>query len=266
MAGALRRALAAGGLALWSLAAAAQTAPPPRGADQAPPAVARLLGAWTLEQVGASRQCTVTFGAEPAPQGRQIRFPATCRRALPILDSVIAWSPTPDGGIALSDAGGKPVIQFGPASGQRRQGRGSDGKDYGLDATGFARAATRPPVGPAEAAATAAQRPTQVDPRRAPAAATLPGLYVLMRQQGREACRLRLDAPSVEGETADARLERPCPDTGITIFDPTTWRYAGGRLTLVARKGHGVDLVFEEGVWRKDPAVGAPLLLRRLQP
>uniref|UniRef100_UPI0025C2B887 AprI/Inh family metalloprotease inhibitor n=1 Tax=Bosea sp. (in: a-proteobacteria) TaxID=1871050 RepID=UPI0025C2B887 len=168
MAGALRRALAAGGLALWSLAAAAQTAPPPRGADQAPPAVARLLGAWTLEQVGASRQCTVTFGADPAPQGRQIRFPATCRRALPILDSVIAWSPTPDGGIALSDAGGKPVIQFGPTSGQRRQGRGSDGKDYGLDATGFARAATRPPVGPAEAAATAAQRPTQVDPRRAP--------------------------------------------------------------------------------------------------
>ncbi|MBX9875752.1 MAG: protease inhibitor Inh/omp19 family protein, partial [Beijerinckiaceae bacterium] len=95
---------------------------------------------------------------------------------------------------------------------------------------------------------------------------TLPGLYVLMRQQGREACRLRLDAPSMEGEAADARLERPCPDTGITIFDPTTWRYAGGRLTLVARKGHGVDLVFEEGVWRKDPAVGAPLLLRRLQP
>ena len=53
-------------------------------------------------------------------------------------------------------------------------------------------------------------------------------------------------------------------DTGLTIFDPVGWRYAGGRLTLVARRGHGTDLVFENGQWRKDPAVGAPLLMRKL--
>lgn len=264
MAGALRSVLAAGA-ALWGLAAAAQTAPLPRGAERAPPAIAALLGAWTLEQVGASRQCTVTFGVEAAGQGRQLRFPATCRRALPVLDNVTSWAPTAEGGIALSDAAGKPVIQFGPASGQRRQGRGSDGKDYGLDAAGFARAAPRASAGPAETAATAAQRPTTVDPSRAPAVETLPGLYALMRQTGREACRIRLSAPAA-GQQGSARFEGLCADTGITIFDPVGWRYDAGRLTLLARKGHSVELVFENGQWRKDPAVGAPLLLRRLQP
>lgn len=265
MAGGLRYALAAGGLALWGHAAAAQTAPLPRGAERAPAAIAPLLGAWTLEQVGASRQCTITLSPEAAGQGRQIRFPATCRRALPILDTVSAWAPTADGGIALSDAGGKPVIQFGTASGQRRQGRGSDGRDYGLDAAGFARAAPRAPAGPAETAATAAQRPTVVDLARAPASETLPGLYALMRQPGREACRIRLAAPAA-GQQGAARFDGLCADTGITIFDPVGWRYDAGRLTLLARKGHSVELVFENGQWRKDPAVGAPLLLRRSSP
>lgn len=265
LAGGLRRALALVGLALWGQAAAAQAPPLPRGADRAPAAIASLLGAWTLEQVGAPRQCTVTLGAEAAGLGRQIRFPATCRRALPILEGVTAWSLSPEGEVRLSDAGGNPVIRFGPAAGTRRQGRGSDGRDYALDAAGFARAAPRSPPSPAEAAATAAQRPTVVDPARAPAAETLPGLYALMRQPGREACRLRL-APAAEGHPATAGFEGPCADTGITIFDPAGWRYEAGRLSLLARKGHSVDLVFEDGLWRKDPAVGAPLMLRRLQP
>jgi hypothetical protein len=265
MAGALQGALAAGALTLGALAATAQTAPLPRGADRAPPAIVPLLGAWTLEQVGAPRQCTVTLGAEAAGQGRQIRFPATCRRALPILEGVTAWSLSPEGEVRLSDAGGKPVIRFGPAASTRRQGRGSDGRDYALDAAGFARAAPRSPPSPAEAAATAAQRPTIVDPARAPAPDTLPGLYALMRQPGREACRLRL-APAAEGRPATAGFEGQCADTGITIFDPAGWRYEAGRLSLLARKGHSVDLVFEDGLWRKDPAVGAPLMLKRLQP
>ena len=54
--------------------------------------------------------------------------------------------------------------------------------------------------------------------------------------------------------------------SAIAITPGSIWRYATGRLTLVARRGHGTDLVFENGQWRKDPAVGAPLLMRKLAP
>ncbi|RDJ22635.1 hypothetical protein DWF00_02575 [Bosea caraganae] len=85
-----------------------------------------------------------------------------------------------------------------------------------------------------------------------------------MRQANREACRLTLSGTPDASGRAPAAFDGRCDDTGLTIFDPVGWRYAVGRLALVARKGHSVELVFENGQWRKDPAVGAPLLMRKL--
>lgn len=248
------------------LPAAAQIAPLPRGADKAPDAIRRWLGAWDLELAGATRSCTLTLAAEAAGNARQLRFPATCRRALPILDAATGWSLAESGQPQLLDAAGKEVIGFRKGSPEAGlDGKGSDGKDYRLLSRDHPRVASARPLSPAAAAATAAQRQTPVDPATAPAAATLPGRYVLMRQPNREACRLVLSPPSPNG-SATAAFEGACSDTGLTIFDPTGWRYAGGRLTLLARRGHGTDLVFENGQWRKDPAVGAPLLMRKLAP
>jgi hypothetical protein len=256
-----------GGLAIAG-PAAAQTAVPPRGSDGAPAAVRSLLGAWDLELIGQPRKCTVTLGAEPAAQGWQLRFPATCRRALPILNDVRGWSVAANGAPNLVDAGGKALIAFAGAGQEPGfQGAGPDGASYRLDPKGHARAQPRAQPSPAEIAALAAQRRTVVDPANAPEPGTLPGRYAMMRQANREACRLTLNAgPLNTAGRAPAAFEGMCPDTGLAIFDPAGWRYADGRLTLVARKGHGVDLVFENGLWRKDPAVGAPLLLRKLAP
>lgn len=263
-----RSLLLAGSIVLVAHAAAsAQTAPIPRGADKAPPAIAPLLGAWDLEQIGASRKCTITLGAEDAAHGRQLRFPATCRRALPVLDGIASWNVGPDGAPRLNDALGKAVIAFRENGDAGLQGKGPDGKDYGLDPKAHPRAARRPAVSRAEAAATAAQRPTVVDQASAPSPASLPGRYAVMRQPNRETCRVVLGpAPAGVQARAPAAFEGHCQDTGLTIFDPVGWRYEAGRLALLARKGHSVELVFESGQWRKDPAVGAPLLLRKLQP
>jgi hypothetical protein len=256
--------LAAGLLAAGAVRA--QTPPLPRGAEAAPEALRPLLGAWDVELVGAPRKCTVTLGAEPAARGRQLRFPATCRRALPILDQVVGWSAAEDGAPRFEDSAGKPVVAFTKAA-AGFDGKGTDGKQYLLDPKGYPRSAPRAQPSSAERAATAAARLTTVDPASAPAAETVPGRYAMMRQQNREACAITLAAgPLNSTGRAPASFDGRCDDTGLTIFDPVGWRYAAGRLSLIARKGHSVELVFESGQWRKDPAVGAPLLLRKRAP
>lgn len=261
--GLIRRLLPLLILAAGALPAVAQTAPLPRGADKAPEAIRRWLGAWDLELAGASRSCTITLGAEAAGNRRQLRFPATCRRALPVLDTAASWTLAAGGQPQFMDAAGKEVIGFQKGTPETGlDGKGSDGKAYRLSSRDHPRIAPRAPQ---NQGATAAQRITVVDPATAPAPDTLPGRYVLMRQQNREACRLLLSPPAADGHQP-AAFEGTCPDTGLTIFDPVGWRYAGGRLTLVARRGHGTDLVFENGQWRKDPTVGAPLLMRKLAP
>ncbi|PZO01056.1 MAG: hypothetical protein DCF30_08255 [Hyphomicrobiales bacterium] len=260
----LRLPLIAAGVWLAVAPVCAQTTMPPRGADQAPDSLRPLLGAWDLEAVDQPRRCTIILGAETVAHGRQVRFPATCRRALPVLSDVSTWTVTAKGLPVLADAQGKAVLGFdGTGPTVALQAKAGDGKAYRLDPKSYPRSA-KPPASAAALAAAAAQRPTVVDPGRAPAADTLPGRYTLMRQQNREACRLVL-SPGPQPD-APAAFEGPCTDTGLTIFDPVGWRYSAGRLSLVARKGHSVDLVFENGQWRKDPAVGAPLLLRRLSP
>jgi hypothetical protein len=250
---------------LLALPAGAQTQPLPRGADKAPEALKPFIGAWDIEKLGASRKCTLTFGAEAAGEGRQVRFPATCRRALPLLDDVVAWDVSPAGAPRLLDAAGKALVSFDEKADPGRRGKGGDGSQYGLDPKGYVRAAARPAPSRAELAATAAARPTAVDPATAPAAASVPGRYAVMRQAGRDICKLVLStAPSANAGASGASFDGLCPDTGLTIFSPVAWRYEAGRLELIARKGHKVELVFEGGQWRKDPAVGAPLMLKKL--
>lgn len=266
----LRKVSVAAGLlfAASCASAAAQTPALPRGGDTAPEPVRLLLGAWDLELSGAARKCTLTFAAEEVAGGRQLRFPAICRRALPILSQVTSWAVAADGQPVLNDASGKPVITFtSPSNGKLHPGQGTDGQRYGLDARNYARYASRAPASAAEAAAQAAQRRTPVDPATIQPADTVPGRYIMMRQQNREACRIELAAgPVAASGEAPARFEGTCDDTGLTIFAPSAWRYAGGRLVLIARRGHSIELVFERGQWRKDPPVGAPLMLRKAAP
>lgn len=238
----------------------AQTPAPPRVPAGTPETVRQLVGRWDLVQAGAARQCTLTLGAETAGSGRVVRFPAICRRALPFLATVASWDAVPGNIPRLDDASGRTVLQFRKRGRAHEwEGTGPDGKQYVLSAIDRPRAA--PPPSPAEQAALAARRTTQVDVASAPSPDTLPGRYAMMRQRNREACRLILDGAG--SDRSPARFDGACGDTGLSIFDPSGWRYAAGRLTLVARRGHTIDLVFEDGLWRKDPAIGAPLMLQK---
>lgn len=109
---------------------------------------------------------------------------------------------------------------------------------------------------------------TPVDPSKAPPFASVPGVYVVDRYSEHEVCRVSLGAAMLDASGRyEARVLDGCHDTGLHIFDPVAWRYEAGRLTLQARKGHQVTLISErDGQWRRDPDVGAMLLLRKAAP
>ena len=110
--------------------------------------------------------------------------------------------------------------------------------------------------------------PTPIDPAKAPPAAVLPGTYVVDRFLERQVCKVSL-SPAMRDALGhhEARLLEGCHDLGLRIFDPVAWRYEAGRLTLQARRGHEVTLISErDGQWRRDPTIGATLLLRKAGP
>ncbi|WP_331298088.1 hypothetical protein [Methylobacterium oryzae] len=73
-------------------------------------------------------------------------------------------------------------------------------------------------------------------------------------------CRINLD-----GTGGGVRIVPGCHDSGLEVFDPVRWRYAKGRMTLTAKRGHSIDLVPSgDGRWRRDPEVGTTFVLRRV--
>jgi hypothetical protein len=241
-------------LALAATAPAAWSAPEPSGLDGA-------LGIWDLSLEGSHRQCRITLQADPTGAGRTLRFPLLCRRALPILNGITAWSQ--DGrDIRLINESAEAVLSFAARDEDARTGASASGETYRLERPeGVVQpvrlAPAPPPIG--------VPQPTAIDPAKAPRPETIPGLYLVDRYSEREVCRLNLGrAMLTAAGRFEVRVLDGCRDMGLTAFDPVAWHYDGGRLTLTARRGHEVTLVSEhDGQWRRDPEVGATLILRK---
>jgi hypothetical protein len=185
--------------------------------------------------------------------------------ALPVLAGLAGWAVSDEGLIRFVDSAGMPLLAFRA---------GADGRhlvaEHGevahvltpQDRTRAVRASEpRPPPGPRPLPNALAARPAQ--PLLTPDAASVPGRYGMARRDGRIVCHLSLDRGAAPGSGA-ARLDGACPDQGITVFDPVRWRYADGRLVLVARRGHELGFASARaGFWRKEPETGATLTLER---
>lgn len=234
-------------------------------AGAAPPApadIAALSGAWDLVLDGSPRKCRLILALEPAGTGRALRFPAGCRKALPILRSAGSWLVPSGGSVRFVDAAGEPVLELRSESQGRFLARTAAGETYRLERDEAQRLATLP-----SPPAIGVPQPTPVDPARAPPSASVPGTYAVDRYTERDVCRIVLAPATFAAGRHEARLLDGCRDAGLRAFDPLTWHYDGGRLTLTARRGHEVTLVSErEGRWRRDPEVGAMLVLRKATP
>jgi hypothetical protein len=244
---------------LWSPTSHAQSTARPATGPSVPPAIAQMNGPWELIGQGGSRKCRLNLRPAETKGGRVVGYPSPCRRALPILAKVASWSVSEDGFIRLNNAAGQPVLAFedDPAA-LRLKGR-ADGADYQLDSLG------RPRRFVPQVASPPPQR-MPFDPSRAPQRDTIPGSYEMVRYGGQVVCRiaLGLSPGSADGRFLTSFPTR-CRDKGLEVFDVVAWRYAGGKIYLIARRGHEMTLIpVNDGQWQKDPPGGAELTLRRV--
>lgn len=272
-----------------------------------PETLGDAVGMWGMSLDGTNRRCELTLSADSGPDGRVLRFPAGCRRALPILSEAVGWL-FAEKGIRLVDRNVRPILTFTPRPDQGSLGGTAErGGTYSL--VPLQTLAMLPPPlaieGTAVDGATSGSVPDVAlsrdipgsqpvlgagmlakpdTPARVDASAGLGqgrsdrpavGTYALDRFAEKDVCRIALDArpagAKVEREPvkelSPARLLPGCRDGGIATFDPVSWRYASGHLTLKARRGHAINLVpTGEGSWRRDPDTGTTLLLRKVEP
>jgi hypothetical protein len=256
-----------------STASGQTTAPAGTGTELLPPdhpAIRASAGGW--EALGEKgRKCRLQLNPKEKRPDLVAGVPAPCRRSMPALAAVQGWGLREDGTLVLRDGKGQPLGEF------TRTGEGPMAGRIGTAALTLQPMSGRYPE-PARMAALAAAA-AQPQPRDdftlapPPPAEQTPGVYVMLRAQKKEACRVQLLAEPMQA-VRGAALPRPdakaarfvgnCPDVGISIFDPVGWRMSDQRLFLIARKGH--EAGFSHGtdrLWRRDPAVGQVLMMRK---
>jgi len=247
----------------------------PPVASAMPDTLAGAAGTWDLSIPGGSRRCTLTLSIDNGISGRMVRFPAGCRRALPILSGVAGWLFT-EGVVRLVDKNVRPVLLFTRRpDGHSLGGRSEGGEPY--DLVPLQIAAMLPSTPAPDGGEVAGPREIPGSQPVLSAGTLVPtagrpeaGLYALDRFSEKDVCRITLDAAPLLGAdkgASQARLMPGCHDSGITVFDPVAWRFANGHMTLKARRGHAVNLVpTGDGRWRRDPDIGATFVLRRVEP
>ncbi|WP_430911986.1 AprI/Inh family metalloprotease inhibitor [Methylobacterium sp. sgz302541] len=255
-----------------------------------PKTVSGVPGTWDLSRDGSLRRCVMTLAEESGPAGRRLRYPAGCRRALPILGAVAGWLFT-DAGLRLVDKDLRPILMFGRRPDQRSLlALAQTGETYSLVPLDIVAMAPPKPAGEAAApdaaapdsaalrstpefdaptappldGATTGTVPPAASPKEAGPMPGRPGVYALDRYREKDVCRIDLAAGAAP---APARILEGCRDSGLAVFDPVSWSFAKGRLTLNARRGHTVELVpMGEGAWRREPETGTTFVLRRIEP
>lgn len=250
--------------------AAVAPASPDFPEETLPTKVADVPGTWDLSRDGTSRRCVMTLMRDRGPAGQKLNFPAGCRRALPVVNGVVGWLYA-DEAVRLVDANIRPVLLFKRRPDRRSYVATEKGETYSLvplDIVGMRPPGAPPPQG--EAAVNTAvpqldEPAASPKPSLAPVPAALPsatgpqpGTYALDRFRQQGTCRLALES----GGTV--KLLPGCQDEGIEVFNPVQWRYADGHMTVTAKRGHTIRLVpTGDGRWRRDPELGATLVLRR---
>ena len=225
------------------------------------PQVQDFAGVWDLSIQGTNAKCRIALRAEQSSaERRPITIPLGCLKAFPDLASADAWALTGDGHIDLFDNEGQTVLDFASADATVFVASGPQGVLYKLTAMhGVPQRINRDVKQGRAAIASKQDVPVAV-------LTGASGRYAIMRDGRKDTgCMLTLDNQGKSLDGGKASLAPGCRDQGLLIFDPASWQVANGRLELTARKGHKTHLDAQlDGTWKKDPAEGKGLTLKKL--
>jgi Protease inhibitor Inh len=220
------------------------------------------IGVWEFSLDGAAGKCRISLRPDASSSGgSQVIIPVACLRTFPVLGPVESWSVTGEDRLALLGRTGQALLNFAAAAGVYIA-VGPAGETYRL--TGLKVAAEE--HAPRGEQAEKLPLPSSTQRQPAVALADAQGRYSVLREGGRDTgCMLTLDVKGKGHARGKASLAPGCRDQGIVVFDPSGWEIAGSRLVLIARKGHKAHLDAQpDGSWKKDPAEGTAMSLKKL--
>ena len=188
--------------------------------------VETAAGSWEIALLNTERRCGMQLRADRIPNaGHVIGMPAGCRRALPILTDVGAWTVTSERKLEFGEKAGNPVLSFAPNENDALVAQGPEGETYELIATGRQRLAQANPAG--------------AGPTRPVAA---PGIRTLPAAQSPAALPARSDAPEAAPAPATPAGRQAQRQTGQSLPQPTTPQSGGPTTKLKAFSGRPSEL------------------------
>ncbi|WP_342360606.1 AprI/Inh family metalloprotease inhibitor [Terrarubrum flagellatum] len=225
--------------------------------------VKAVAGPWQMASADNEAKCLVQFSAREAGGGRMILgSPPACKTKLVVLTSAVQWGLGEDGAIYVFRQNGDLLFSFAREPGGHFKGQNID---LNLSPVG-GRSGEAPRSDSVAATLDALNgKPPPRDEQRA----ALTGAYIVARERNGEGCAIELKQfpgprPKKGGAIWSAALADSCDDEGLRVFDPVGWQYDDGRIFLVAKKGHTIGFTSDGPAgWKKDPAAGKPLWLRR---
>jgi hypothetical protein len=171
--------------------------------------VERATGPWEMALHDTERRCAMRLRADKAPgAGHVISMPAGCRRALPILMDVTAWSVSPDRTLEFDDKSGSSVLSFAANDRDSLSATGPEGETYELLAPGRKLYAQASPTTPAASGPAIRTLPQSPNPAGVPAGAAQPP------QQAQQSTRQSAQAPLAAKPVSQA----PGPTTAVKPF------------------------------------------------
>jgi hypothetical protein len=233
------------------------------------PLIRAAAGLWDLSLANTDRRCAITLGMVSSVTEQPLRFPAPCRKALPVLAEASYWKLASGRRLVLLGREARPLLVFdaGPQD-TVLWASAVTGESYRLEPRQKSLAMARPVSGDVivtgasqiasapSASASSEAKPSTAAPLAAPVLpaylrpSVVPGFYSVDRGIQRNICYLELMAgvPDI-GRLAKVRVIDSCRDERLSRLKPLSWTLEQNELVLAGQEGDSLRFQRNGRIW-----------------